>query len=115
MSAENANPRPPKHLSDASKSWWKSVVSAYELAEHHLKLLTLAAECWDRCTQAREAIKQHGLTFEDRHGARRPVPESAIEHDNKVPFARLVRELGLDVAEAEPQTPRPPRTGGQKH
>src|SRR6266851_9852144 len=32
----------------------------------------LAAESWDRASQAREAIAQHGLTYTDRFGSPRP-------------------------------------------
>ena len=43
-------PRPPKHLSASSRKWWVDVTEAYALEEHHLRLLTLAAESWDRAT-----------------------------------------------------------------
>ena len=113
MKSDNTGPRPPKHLSKAAKIWWKSVVNQYELQSHHLKLLTLAAESWDRCVEARNGIAEHGLTFTDRHGCRKPSPEVAIERDSRIAFARLVRELGIDVMEPD-DPPRPPRVGGQR-
>jgi hypothetical protein len=43
-------PRPPKHLSPASKRWFKDIVASYDgLESRHIRLLTLAAEAWDRC------------------------------------------------------------------
>ena len=40
-------PAAPHHLHN-SKAWWVSVVTDYELEPHHLRILTLAAEAWDR-------------------------------------------------------------------
>ena len=97
---------PPKHLSNDSSAFFNRAVATYEFDEHHLKLLTLACESWDRVVQARLGIEKHGLTFVDRHGARRPIAEINIEKDSRVAFARLVRELGLDVA--PPADSRPP-------
>jgi P27 family predicted phage terminase small subunit len=90
-------PKPPSHLRQTTKTWWKSVVSEYELEQHHLKLLRLAAEAWDRGQQAREQIRKHGMTYNDRFGAPKPRPEIAIERDSRIAFARLLRELALDV------------------
>jgi phage terminase small subunit len=77
------------------------------LEPHHVKLLTVAAECWDRLLGAREAIDQHGTTYTDRFGSPRARPEVAIERDSRVAFARLLRELDLET-EAAPASPRPP-------
>jgi phage terminase small subunit len=62
------------------------------------KTATKACEAWDRSEQAREALAKHGMTYEDRFGAPRSRPEIAIERDSRLAFARLVRELGLNVA-----------------
>jgi hypothetical protein len=96
-SKQNQSVAPPPHLRLTTKRWFKSVVSDYELAPHHLKLLTLAAESWDRCLTAREAIDANGITYVDRFGCPRARPEVAIERDTKIAFARLMRELDLDV------------------
>jgi len=99
--------KPPAHLKAATKRWWKAVADEYSLEEHHLRLLTLAGEAWDRCGQARETLKTEGLTFEDRFGTPKAHPCVAIERDARIAFARLVRELDLD-GEPGPD-PRPPR------
>lgn len=57
---------PPSHLSKESAAWFKRTVALYDMDEHHVKLLTLAYEAWDRAVQARKGIEQHGLTFVDR-------------------------------------------------
>jgi phage terminase small subunit len=95
-------PRPPTHLSDASQAWFKRVVDGWELDEHHVLLLTLAAEAWDRGQGARGLLDEHGLTYVDRFGAPRTRPEVAIERDSRLAFDRLVRSLDLD------ESPLPP-------
>jgi len=89
--------RAPQHLKPATRRWWASVVAEYELEDHHIRLLTLAGESWDRCVEARVAIAEHGLTFVDGRGSPKARPEVGIERDSRIAFARLLRELGLDV------------------
>jgi P27 family predicted phage terminase small subunit len=98
---------PPKHLSAASKAWWRGVTADYVLEPHHLRLLQCAAEAWDRMTAAREAISEHGMIYVDQNGGPKSRPEVAIERDSRLAFARLVRELDLDV-EAPLDRSRPP-------
>jgi len=99
--------QPPKHLQPETRRWFSDVTENYDLEEHHLRLLTLAGESWDRCVSAREVIDREGLTFVDRFGCPRARPEIAIERDSKIGFARLVRELDLDFE--PPASPsRPP-------
>ncbi|MHB1042361.1 MAG: P27 family phage terminase small subunit [Eubacteriales bacterium] len=95
----------PKHLQPSTRKWFKSVLEDFELEPHHIKILTLAAETWDRCNQAREILKAEGLTYTDRFGCPRARPEVAVERDSRIAFARLVRELALDV--------EPPRAPGR--
>ena len=101
----------PKHLRAATRRWWLAVLEDYQLEEHHKRLLTLAAESWDRCQQAREALVTHGLTFDDRFGAPHARPEVAIERDSRLAFARLLRELSLDI-EPPRELGRPPGIRG---
>jgi hypothetical protein len=54
-------PRPPQHLQPATRSWWASVARDYQLEPHHYRLLTLAAQSWDRGEQARELLARDGL------------------------------------------------------
>ena len=103
-------PNPPTHLRAETKDWWSEVVSAYELEPHHHRLLRLACEAWDRCQQARAAIAKHGMVYEDRFGSPRLRPEVGVERDSRAAFARLLRELGLDVM--DPDDNRPPTIGG---
>ena len=109
--ADKQSPKPPRHLKAPTRRWWKSVVDGYALEPHHVRLLTLAAEAWDRCQQSREALQVHGLTYMDRFDQPRSRPEVAIERDNRIAFARLVRELALDVEEP-PEPSRIPQLVG---
>lgn len=85
----------------------------FDLEPHHVRLLRLACEAYDRGQQAREALATHGTTFVDRFGQPRARPEVAIERDARIAFARLMRELALDVeGPAEPDR-RPPVIGGR--
>ena len=105
-------PKPPRHLRAPTRRWWSNVADEYELEPHHLRLLTLAGETWDRITMAREALLKLGMTYQDRFGAPHSRPEINVERDNKIIFARLVRELALDIdPPAEARLPRIAGTG----
>jgi P27 family predicted phage terminase small subunit len=113
LSARDKAPPPdlpiaPKHLRKPTRAWWAKVVKDFECDSHHLRLLTLACEAWDRCEQARKILRKKGLTFDDRFGQPCSRPEVAIERDTRIAFARLVRELNLDAAPA-PEAPRRPK------
>ena len=97
----------PSHLRPDTRTWWESVQEDYVLEPHHVRVLTLAAEAWDRCTQARKVIDREGLTYTDRFDAPKARPEIAIERDSRLAFARLIREIALDVEDApESRVPR---------
>jgi phage terminase small subunit len=73
------------------------VAKDYALEPSDVKLLVLAAEAWDQGELARGALAEHGLTYTDRFGAPRARPEAAILRDSRIAFARLLRDLRLDV------------------
>jgi len=95
--AAEQGPVPPAHLRPETQAWWLHVVQSWELDQHHVRLLTLAAEAFDRAVEARQVLERKGLTYKDRFGQPKPRPEVAIERDSRIAFARLVRELDLDV------------------
>jgi P27 family predicted phage terminase small subunit len=103
-------PAAPAHLSRESAKWWREVTSTYELESHHLRLLTLACESWDRAQEARRRIADEGSYILDRYGVPRAHPAIAVERDSTVRFARILRELALDVS--EPGEVRPPAISG---
>jgi P27 family predicted phage terminase small subunit len=91
------HPPPPAHLSASTKRWWKSVVAEFQLEDHHLHLLKLACEALDQAELARETLATLGMTYVDRFGSPRARPEVAIERDARIAYARILRELDLDV------------------
>jgi P27 family predicted phage terminase small subunit len=93
-----ASPAPaPEHLSPSSAAWWRTTVERFVLEEHHLRLLQLCCEAWDRAQAARAQLDRDGLTVESEKGVIRAHPCIAIERDSRLAVARLVRELDLDV------------------
>lgn len=105
---KNRQREAPEHLREATQAWFLGVLDEYDLESHHIKLLTLASEAWDRAEQAREAIQEHGITYIDRFGSPKARPEVSIERDSRIAFARLLRELSLDVDEPASTESRPP-------
>lgn len=99
---------PPSHLSPEAGAWWARIATEYELDDHHVLLLTAAAESWDSAQKARQAIADQGQTFIDRFKTPKPRPEVGIEHDAVLRFARLLAQLGLDAAADAPETPTVP-------
>jgi len=97
----------PDHLKGKTKKWFKAVVAGYSLEPHHILVLTLACEAWDRALDARMVLESKGLTYEDRFGAPHPRPEVRIKEQAEVIFARLLRELNLDI-EPPKDIGRPP-------
>jgi phage terminase small subunit len=97
----------PEHLASVTRKWWSATLRDYALQDRHVRLLTLAAEAWDRGQQAREAVDEHGLTYVDRFGAPRMRPEVVVERDSRLAFARLLKEL--DLQDAPAPDPRPSR------
>jgi hypothetical protein len=95
----------PRHLKKETRRWIRKIIADYELEDHHVKILVSAGECWDRITLARECIRKVGAYGKDRFGCIRSNPGLRDERDNRIIFARLIRELNLSE---EPPGPRPP-------
>ncbi len=104
-------PKAPKYLTAPTRHWSGAVAAEYVLESHHLRLLELAARSWDRAEEARVLLKKDGLTTVDRYGQLKPNPLVNVERDSQLRFARLLRELALDLE--PPVSARVPRTGGQ--
>src|SRR5215218_3348300 len=99
---------PPAYLSPEMRSWWLAVLRVYDLDDHHLHLLEAACGAWDRMMEARAALAEHGLIFVDDRGSPKARPEIPIERDSRIAFARLLRELDLDVTPPPQPRGRPP-------
>jgi P27 family predicted phage terminase small subunit len=99
---------PPAHLSPSARQWWETTVEAYVLHEHHLRLLQLACEAWDRAQEARERLNREGLIVQGAEGGLKAHPAVGIERDARLAVARLVRELDLDTEPPAPERAGPP-------
>ena len=98
----------PKHLQAEGGDFWEAVLFDYDLEEtHHLKLLENACVCVDRIAQARRKIRKNGGFYKDRWGIPKEHPAQKNERENKILFARLIRELNLDLE--TPGENRPPK------
>lgn len=97
----------PAHLAPETADWWRAVLGEYELEAHHMRLLRLACESWDRCQQAREILDRDGLTTQTESGGLKAHPCIGIERDARLAFARLLRELDLDADQPQERA-RPP-------
>src|SRR4051794_28688001 len=98
----------PSHLRPETRKWWSQICGEFVLESHHRRLLQLCAESWDAAQSAREAIQQHGQTYVDRFGAPRLRPEVNVARDATLAFARLLRELDLDIEPPSDIGTRPP-------
>jgi phage terminase small subunit len=92
---KHSNQTAPEHLASSTRAWFDHIVSTFELESHHIRLLTLAGEAWDRCQEARARLAAEGLTVSGREGLK-THPCIAIERDARAAFASLVKQLGLD-------------------
>jgi hypothetical protein len=87
----------------------------FELSEgHHAELLVQAAEALDRCEEARAILDEKGITCDDRYGVPKLRPEVSVERDQRLAFARVLRELALDAAIEEAARP-PLIAGGRRY
>ena len=91
---QNLNPH--AHLAPETADWWRTVLQEFVLDPHHMRLLRLACEAWDRCQQAREILDRDGLTTKTESGGLKAHPCIGTERDARLAFARLLRELDLD-------------------
>jgi phage terminase small subunit len=90
-------PPAPSKLRPATQAWFTSVVSEWRLEAHHIMLLEAAAGAWDRMQAAQAVLDEQGMTFLNQHQCPQTRPEVAIERDSRLAFARLIRELDLDL------------------
>ncbi|MBA7492305.1 hypothetical protein ES702_02854 [subsurface metagenome] len=98
---------PPKFLRTKSKEFFKKVINEYALEDHHIKILVLMCQCLDQIELARIRIEKEGSYYTNRFGEPRPHPALKEFKDNKIIFARLIKQLDLDV-EPRREVGRPP-------
>jgi P27 family predicted phage terminase small subunit len=72
-------------------------VNEYSLAPHHLRVLQVCCEAWDRQQQARKVLDEEGITVVGSRGQLQPHPATIVEKDSRIAFLRALRELNLDA------------------
>jgi|GEM_PF-1214516 len=92
----------PKKLSKTMRDWWDQVNENFVLEPHHLHLLKLACQAYDRSQQAKIILDKEGLSYLDKYKCPHPRPEVSIEKNARLDFARLVKQLNLDLEEPNP-------------
>jgi hypothetical protein len=95
---------PPAGLSETMLTWWNHLNEQFLLEDHQLHLLRLAVFAYDRAIQAKQALDKNGLFYLDKYGCPHPRPETVIEKQSRLDFARLIKQLGF----FENDEPNPP-------
>ena len=112
MTAKQNLPKAPAYLSKETRKWYGQILTEFRLEPHHVRLLVLACEAWDEKESARATVAKSGASYVDRYGQPREHPAVGTGRQARIAFARLVRDLALDIE--SPAESRPNRIGGQK-
>lgn len=105
--------KPPKHLSRAAARWLVELRDEYDLTDSGgWALAVQAAECWQRCGEAREIVSSQGAIVLDRFGSPREHPAVKIEYAARSQLLAALKLLNLDI---EPLAKRSGRPGGDFH
>ena len=96
----------PRELNTRGRKFWRQITTDFDLTEHHhFELLKQACFCLDRVETARKTLEKEGLFVLNRFNECREHPALKVEKDNRALFARLIRELGLDIVTTESRPP----------
>ena len=108
MSNKPTTPRAPKELQAAGREFWRSVLSQFDLPDHHdRELLKQCSACLDRIHESQQTIEREGLFVADRFGQAREHPAAATEVTNRRLFKGILRELGLSDSNPAEEYTRP--------
>jgi hypothetical protein len=95
----------PDYLRKETREWLEKVFFEFDFEVHKKPLLIQAGETLDRIKNAREIISKDGAFYTDATGKPRKHPALDAERNDRIVFARLIRELNL--TDEAPDT-RPP-------
>jgi P27 family predicted phage terminase small subunit len=102
----------PSHLSTEGKSWWRKIVTEYEISDDTgLLMLQTALESFDRMRSAQRVIKREGQSTRDRFGQPKAHPLLTVERDSRSGMLAALKAMNLDM---EPLNDRPGRPGGSR-
>ena len=101
----------PKHLGDEGALFWREMAAEHDVSTTaRLALLTRAAECLDRLTEARERIAKDGLIVTTAAGPR-SNPATRIEREARDGFLRAMHALRIGADERGSAQRGPGRPG----
>jgi phage terminase small subunit len=100
----------PNYLATEGRAFFEGIAGEYELDPPALALLAAASKQLDRIAEARAVLQKEPVIVQDRFGQSRTHPAVEVERNASVCFARLLREIGLDLE--PPPDSRPPRRAG---
>lgn len=107
MANRSQTVRAPRGLTVATRKWFTDTCRRWVLDAHHVRLLELAARAFDEARAADKLLASEGMVVSMPSGAKRPHPAIRIRADARLAFARLLRELDLDV-DPPAESARPP-------
>lgn len=85
----------PKDLKGDAAEFYRRIASSYDLTDAGLSLLQVAAFTLQRWIEARRHIDKHGLLQQSKTMVRLS-PLAKVEHDCRLSFCRLLKEMNLD-------------------
>jgi phage terminase small subunit len=97
----------PPGLRPPTRRWFRDVIARWQLEQHHERLLALAARAYDEAEAAESAYRHEGMVVRQPSGRLAPHPGIAIAAEARRTYARMIRELDLDV-DPPAQAARPP-------
>jgi P27 family predicted phage terminase small subunit len=92
--------RPPKGLSKEAQTWFRKIVSDYELRNDNaaLLLLEVALQSWDEMRICRSTIAREGFVLAGRFGEKRAHPAVSAMRSSRSAMLRAMTALGLSLA-----------------
>jgi hypothetical protein len=96
----------PGHLSRKAREWVEVILKDYDLEPHQVEILIQAGATWDRIEKSRKQIEKDGAYIRGHLGCLKSHPALADERNGRVVFARLLRELNLEVEGPDVRLPR---------
>lgn len=90
--------KPPEHLSEEARSWWRKLAREYGIVDQAgLLLLETGLEAFDRLRDCQRVIASDGPTFIDKAQQPKPHPLLAAERDARSQLLAALKALNFDL------------------
>ena len=84
----------PKGLNAEARKFYRKIAGAYDLNNAGLELLKVACFTLQRWREAKETLDKAGLVI--KGNIPRIHPAAKVEHDTRLSFCRMMKELGFN-------------------